>query len=501
MTTTYHLALDCGAESGRVMLGTLSRSADDSDGKLALEELHRFPTGAIRIAGSMRWDVLRIADELRQGVKLAVKRSLPISSLSADTWGVDYVLTRAGEPVLSLPRHYRDPRNIPAYDKVRKQLGEDAIFNETGIQFMAINTLYQLVAAKDADPGLLAAAERMIPMGDWFNYVFSGRAVGDASMASTSQLYNPRTRAWSWTLIDQLGLPKHLFPELVPCGTVLGPVTTEFATDTGLKADTKVIATCSHDTGAAVAGVPAEAGNDWAYLSSGTWSLLGVEHHEPVITPASRKYNFTNEVGVGHTIRLLKNISGLWVVQECRRAWEAAGITYDYTELTRLAEASAPLKSLINPNDPRFVTADAMPDKIAAYCRETKQPVPQTPGEFVRCALESLALSYRRTLGELEDTTGRRLTKLHIVGGGTKNLLLNQLAADATGRLVLAGPIEATAAGNILIQAMALGHLADLAAIRRVVRSSFPIITYQPRDDAAVSQQWAAAYNRFKDLP
>jgi rhamnulokinase len=489
--TTYHLALDCGAESGRVMLGTLNKS------RLELEELHRFPTGAVRLMDSMRWDVLRIADELRQGVRIAAARGLPISSLSSDTWGVDYVLTRAGEPILSMPRHYRDPRNIPAYDKTRKALGEDLIFSETGIQFMAINTLYQMVAAQDADPKLLQAAERMIPMGDWFNYIFSGKAVGDASMASTTQLYNPKTRTWSKTLIEKLNLPAHLFPEIVGCGTVLGPVTAIFARETGLNPSTKVITTCSHDTGAAVAGVPAEAGNDWAYLSSGTWSLLGVEHHEPVITEKSRKYNFTNEVGVGHSIRLLKNISGLWVVQECRRAWEAQGKVYDYSELTRLAEATKPLQSLINPNDPRFVTADDMPNKIAAYCRETKQPVPQTPGEFVRCALESLALSYRRTLSELEDTTGRTLTKLHIVGGGTKNQLLNQLAANATGRTVFAGPVEATAAGNILIQAMALGQLKDLAEIRRVVRNSFSIITYQPRDAAL----WDAAYNRFKDLP
>jgi rhamnulokinase len=489
--TTYHLALDCGAESGRVMLGTLT------DGKLELEEIHRFPTGVVRIMDSMRWDVMRIADELRQGVRMAAARGLPISSISSDTWGVDYVLTRAGEPILSMPRHYRDPRNIPAYDKTRKALGEDLIFAETGIQFMAINTLYQLVAAQDADPALLQTAERMIPMGDWFNFIFSGIAVGDASMASTTQLYNPKTRTWSKTLIEKLNLPKHLFPDIVACGTVLGPVTPIFANETGLNPTTKVITTCSHDTGAAVAGVPADNGNDWAYLSSGTWSLLGVEHHEPVITEKSRKYNFTNEVGVDHSIRLLKNISGLWVVQECRRAWEAQGKSYDYSELTRMAEVAPALVSLINPNDSRFVTADEMPNKIAAYCRETKQPVPQTPGEFVRCALESLALSYRRTLGELEDTTGRKLTKLHIVGGGTKNNLLNQFAANATGRTVFAGPGEATAAGNILIQAMALGHLKDLAAIRRVVRDSFSISTYQPRDAAL----WDAAYNRFKDLP
>jgi rhamnulokinase len=399
--------------------------------------------------------------------------------------------------MLALPRHYRDPRNLPAFEKTRKLLGDELIFNETGIQFMAINTLYQLVAAHDADPGLLQAAQSLIPMGDWFNYVFSGKAVSDTSMASTTQLYNPHTRSWSKTLIEKLGLPAHLFPEIVPCGTVLGPVTPAFVAETGLSPTTQVIATCSHDTGAAVAGVPADGSHDWAYLSSGTWSLIGVEHHAPVINEKSRKYNFTNEVGVGHTIRLLKNISGLWVVQECRRTWEAQGNGYDYGVLTRLAEEAKPLQSLINPNDPRFVTAGDMPNKIAAYCQETNQRVPQTTGEFVRCALESLALSYRRTLAELEDTTDRKITKLHIVGGGTKNQLLSQFAANATGRTVYVGPIEATAAGNILIQAMALGQLKDLAEIRRVVRHSFSIITHQPHDTSV----WDVAYNRFKDLP
>ncbi len=490
--TTYHLALDCGAESGRVILGTLYH-----DDKVKLEEIHRFPTGALNLMDSMRWDVPRIASELAHGVKIAAGRGFPISSISTDTWGVDYVLTREHEPMLALPRHYRDPRNIPAYDKTRKAIGEELIFNETGIQFMAINTLYQLVAANDADPGLLQAAHKLIPMGDWFNYIMSGKAVGDYSMASTTQLYNPRTRAWSKTLIEKLNLPQHIFPELVPCGTVLGLVLPAFAKETGLDPATKVIATCSHDTGAAVAGVPADKGDDWAFLSSGTWSLIGVEHNEAIITEKSRKYNFTNEVGVDHSIRLLKNISGLWVVQECRRFWEAEGKVFDYSELTRLAEDAKPLQALINPNDPRFVTAGDMPNKIAAYCKETNQYVPQTPGEFVRCSLESLALSYRHTLSELEDTTGRKITKLHIVGGGTKNQLLSQFAANATGRTVYVGPIEATAAGNILIQAMALGQIKDLAAIRRVVRNSFSIINHQPHD----TQVWDVAYKKFKDLP
>jgi len=487
-----YIALDCGAESARVMVGILQQ------GQLQLEEIHRFPTVGISVGESLRWDVLQIFEELRIGVRKAAQLKLPIASLSADSWGLDFVLIRDQEPILTPPRHYRDPRNLVYYEKVRKQLGEDVIFEETGIQFMPINTIYQLAAAQDESPELLTFADKLITMGDWFNYMFSGVAVGDASMVSTTQLYNPRRQEWSRPLIDALGLPHDLFPEIVPCGSILGPITEQVAESTGLASNTKVIASCSHDTGAAVVGTPAQSGQkDWAYLSSGTWSLLGVELDTPVITPKSRQYNFTNEVGLNHSIRLLKNISGLWVVQECRRKWESEGYSYDYSTLTEMASAASSLQSLINPNDPRFTTIGEMPEKIAAYCIESKQPVPESHGAFVRSSLESLALSYRKVLDELEETTGETLRTLHIVGGGSKNKLLNQLAANATGRRVLSGPSEATAIGNVLIQSLALGHLSSLSEIRNTVRNSFEIEEYLPQDQPI----WDKAYQRFLKLP
>ena len=487
-----YIALDCGAESARVIVGILQQ------GQLQLEEIYRFPTGGISIGESLRGDVLQILEELRIGVRKATQLNLPIASLSADSWGLDYVLVRDQEPVLTPPRHYRDPRNLVSYERVCERIGKDFIFEETGIQFMPINTIYQLAAAQEECPELLTFADTLIPMGDWFNYMFSGVAVGDASMVSTTQLYNPRKQKWSRPLIDALGLPNNLFPEIVPCGSVLGPITDQVVESTGLASNTKVIASCSHDTGAAVAGIPAQSGQeDWAYLSSGTWSLLGIELDVPVITSKSRQYNFTNEVGLNHSIRLLKNISGLWVIQECRRKWTSEGYSYDYSTLTEMAAAASSLQSLINPSDPRFTTIGEMPEKIAAYCIESKQPAPKSHGAFVRSSLESLALSYRKVLDELEETTGETLRTLHIVGGGSKNKLLNQLAANATGRRVLSGPSEATAIGNVLIQSLALGHLNSLPEIRNTVRNSFLIEEYLPQDQHI----WDNAYQRFLKLP
>ena len=486
-----YIALDCGAESARVMVGILHQR------QLQLEEIHRFPTGSISVGESLRWDVLQIFEELRIGVRKAAQLNLPIASLSADSWGLDFVLIRDQEPILTPPRHYRDPRNLVSYKKVCKQLGEDFIFEETGIQFMPINTIYQLAAAQEECPELLTFADKLIPMGDWFNYMFSGIAVGDASMASTTQLYNPHKHEWSKPLIDALGLPYDLFPEIVPCGSILGQINEQVADSTGLASNTKVIASCSHDTGAAVVGTPAQSEQkDWAYLSSGTWSLLGIELAAPVITSKSRQYNFTNEVGLNHSIRLLKNISGLWVIQECRRKWAREGCSYDYSTLTEMASVASSLRSLINPNDPRFATIGEMPEKIAAYCIESKQPVPENHGAFVRSSLESLSLSYRKVLDELEETTGKSLRTLHIVGGGSKNKLLNQLAANATGRRVLSGPSEATAIGNVLIQSLALGHLSSLSEIRQTVRNSFEIEEYLPQDQSI----WEKAYQRYLKL-
>ena len=480
MNARHYIACDLGAESGRVMLGTLN------NGQLTLEEIHRFPNATVVIQGTWRWDVLRIFDELKTGLRKVAERGLKIESLSTDSWGVDYVWLKDREPLLTAPFHYRDVRTDGGLERAFAAVPAAEIFAETGIQFMPINTLYQLHWEAANRPWLFKSADRFLLIGDYFNYLFSGRATAEQSLASTTQLYNPKKKKWSRLLLKKLGLPKKLFPEIVPAGTVLGPAAPEL----GLT-DTQVVASCSHDTGAAVAAVPAT-GTGWAYLSSGTWSLLGVELKKPLITELSRQHNFTNEVGYGHTIRFLKNIIGLWILQECRRQWGKS----DYVELRQLAAQAAPLRTLINPNDARFGKPSNMPEKIIAFCQETGQPVPTTPGEFTRCILESLALLYRRTLEQLEACTGQPVTTLHIVGGGSQNLLLNQFSANATGRTVIAGPAEATATGNILIQALALGQLKNLAELRQVVRNSFAVQKYQPQNAAV----WAQAYDRFQKL-
>jgi rhamnulokinase len=488
MSQYYYVACDLGAESGRVMLGTL---ADD---KLTLEEIHRFPNGPVAVNGTMRWDVLRIFDELKTGLRKVAARNIKIESLSCDSWGVDYVWLRGNEPMLTAPFHYRDARTDGGFERAFAVVPREEIFAETGIQFMTLNTLYQLHADAQTRPWILKSAERFLTIGDYFNYLFSGVPKVEESFASTTQLYNPKRKKWSRTLLKKLGLPKKLFPEVVKSGSVLGPMLEELAKETGLQG-VQVVASCSHDTGAAVAAVPAE-GKGWAYLSSGTWSLLGIELKKPIITDQSREFNYTNEIGFGSSIRFLKNIVGLWLVQECRRAWAAAGREYSYAELVELAAKAEPLRSLVNPSAGRFAKPSQMPEKIAAYCRETGQPAPETPGQFIRCACESLALQYRKTIEELELLSGKPIARLHIVGGGTKNTLLNQLAADATQRTVFCGPVEATAIGNILIQGLALGHVASLAALRQIVGQSFPITTYQPE----TGPTWPAAYARFQEL-
>jgi len=484
MPTYNYIACDLGAESGRVMLGTLA------DGKLTLAEVHRFSNGPVNVAGTMRWDVLRIYDELKAGIRKVAARGLKVESLSSDSWGVDYVWLKDNEPLLTVPYHYRDARTDGGFERAFAVVPKEEIFAETGIQFMTLNTLYQLHADAQRRPWVFKGADRFLCIGDYFNHLFSGVAKAEVSLASTTQLYNPKKKKWSKPLLKKLGLPAKRFPEIVPSGTVLGAALPEL----GL-GDAKVIATCSHDTGAAVAAVPGE-GQGWAYLSSGTWSLLGIEAKKPIITDASREANFTNEVGYGHSIRFLKNIVGLWILQECRREWAAAGNDYDYATLAKLAGAATPLQGLINPNADRFLKPGDMPAKIAVYCRETGQPVPSSHGQTVRCILESLALLYAQTIADMNRITGQQIKRLHIVGGGSKNELLNQFAANATGLPVIAGPVEGTAIGNILIQAIALGQLADLAALRQVVRDSFPVTPYAPQNDAA----WPAAAQRFAKL-
>lgn len=482
---THYLACDLGAESGRLMLGTLDR------GRIALEELHRFSNDPVKAGDGLHWNMAALFDELRAGLKKAAARKAPISSFSADSWGVDYILYDERGEMMPPVWHYRDTRTARGVENVKTRVDWPTIYGETGIQFMALNTIYQLAAEPSER---LAKARQILLIGDAFNFYCCGVARNEVSLASTTQLYNPRTKTWSKKLLAALGLREEMFASVVPSGTRLGKLKKELAAETGLP-QIEVIASCSHDTGAAVAAVPASGGN-WAYLSSGTWSLMGVESAHPVITGQGRDANFTNEIGFGGTVRLLKNIVGLWLVQECRREWAAHGQEFDYVTLTQLASDSQPFVSFINPADARFVSPGDMPAKIAAFCTETGQPAPESPGAFVRCALESLAMFYRVTLRQLERVIEKKIERLNIVGGGSKNMLLNQFAANALQIPVTAGPAECTALGNILVQTIALGHLPSLTAARGVVRNSFEVAAVEPQAVA----EWDRAFGRFEIL-
>ncbi len=467
----FYLAIDLGAESGRVMLGTLT------DDRISLAEVHRFPNHLRRAGASLHWDIPALFQEVKSGLRQAGALKLPIASVSTDSWGIDYVLLDEAGEIMPPAFHYRDPRTARGVQRVRSMVPWPEVFAETGIQFMPLNTIYQLAAE---DPTRLSSARQLLPMADAFNYFLSGVPRAEESLASTTQLYNPRTRDWSPKLLSVLGFPRAVFPPIVPSGSKLGTVRPELARELGLS-PLEVIATCSHDTGAAVAAAPGD-GDDWAYLSSGTWSLLGAELRTPLLTDRCRDFNFTNEIGHGGTVRLLKNLVGLWIVQECRREWGRQGHEYDYATLMSLAEAAPAFTALINSDEARFLAPGNMPQKIAAYCHETNQPAPTTPGATVRCILESLALAYRRTLAQLEELVGHSISRLHLVGGGSQSALLNQFTANALGIPVLAGPVEATALGNVLLQAISLGHLPSLAAARELVRNSFPIIRFDPRN-------------------
>lgn len=481
----HYLAFDLGATSGRLMLGTIN------NGKISLEELHRFGNEIVKAGKSLHWNVDALFGELRAGLKKAAARKLPISSISTDSWGVDYILYDAQDRIIEPTFCYRDPRTAKGVKNAKAKVTWKTIYGETGIQFMALNTIYQLAAESSAR---LKKAKKLLLIGDAFNYYCSGVAAHEESLASTSQLYNPVAVNWSEKLLTKLGLPAALFTPVAPSGTCLGPMRKELANAAGLP-QIEVIASCSHDTGAAVAAVPGK-GNNWAYLSSGTWSLMGVELPKPVITDDSRELSFTNEVGFGGSIRFLKNIVGMWIVEECRREWAKEGKNYDYKTLDQWTAKAAPFVSLIDPNDPRFVSPDDMPAKITAFCQETGQPVPATPGAMLRCVYESLALLYAITRKRVEKLTGRKIKQLHIVGGGSKNDLLNQFTANALQVPVLAGPKEATAIGNIVVQAIALGHLKNLAEARDVVRRSCDLVTFQPKE----AKKWQDALKRFEKV-
>jgi rhamnulokinase len=482
----HYLACDLGAESGRLMAGALEGE------RLEMKEIHRFPNGAVESAGSLVWNIGGLWGELEKGLRVASRLNLPFGSISTDSWGVDYILFSKEGRMLEPVYHYRDRRAEQGVARALARVDREMIFAETGIQFMPINTLFQLASE---ERHRLESAGVLLGIADGFNYLLSGRGVAEESLASTTQLYNPLARSWSRRLLEKLELPSQLFPPIVPSGTRLGTLKAELAERSGL-GGIEVIATCSHDTGAAVAAVPALNERAWAYISSGTWSLIGVELDQPLLTEECRAANFTNELGYGGTVRLLKNIVGLWILQECRRHWAAEGKKFSYEELARLAEEADFSVPLIDPGDSRFLTPGGMPAKIAGYCGETGQPEPQTPGQTVRCVLQSLALSYAAALRTIEQLTGKTMEVIHIVGGGSRNSLLNQLTANAAGAPVVAGPVEATAAGNLLAQALALGHLPSLPAARRVVERSFPLLTYEPAEIEA----WKREQDRFQEI-
>jgi rhamnulokinase len=483
------LAYDLGAESGRAVVGHL-----ESD-RLRMEEIHRFPNGPVRVLDSLYWDILRLWADIKHGLGLAAQAyGSDLASIGLDTWGVDFGLLAADDTLLGNPYHYRDSRTNGMMEAAFEIVPCEEIYRQTGIQFMQLNSLFQLVAMARADSPALDAARTFLNIPDLLNFWLSGRKASEFTIATTSQCYNPGTHDWAREMLERLGIPTHMFGDIVQPGTVLGPLRVSVAEETG-SGSLPVIASAGHDTGAAVAAVPAT-GSDYIYLSSGTWSVMGVEVKDPVINDRGLAYNFTNEGGVEGTFRFLTNIMGLWLVQECRREWARAGESYSYDELTSMAAEAPAFGPLVSLADNRFLPPGDMPARIQDFCRETGQRVPETKGEIVRCALESLALAYRSVAEGLDEMMGRRLPTLHIIGGGSQNRLLNQLAADATGRTVVAGPVEATAIGNLLVQAMALGHIANLAEGRALVRRSFEVETYVPQGTTA----WDEAYAGYLAL-
>ncbi len=494
MPQQTYLAADLGASGGRVVAGHFDGA------RLSLEEAHRFDNGPVHIGDSLYWDLLQLWTQLQEGLRVAGKNfGGAIHSVGVDTWGVDYGLLGRGDTLLGNPNHYRDPRTRGMVDRAFSRVAREVIFAETGVQFMELNTLYQLLAMQETDSPLLEVAESLLMMPDLFHWLMTGEKAVEQTNASTTQLYNARERTWSSKLIEAFGLPAQLFGQIVPPGTRLGKLRKQTAAEVGL-APIDVVLPATHDTASAVVAVPAEGSPamkpDWCYISSGTWSLMGVEVPEPVIGEGCSALNFTNEAGVDGTTRLLKNIAGLWLVQECRRVWAAQGQDYSWDDLVSAAEQSPSHGAVLDTDDPRLVAPQDMPQTIATLCKESGQTPPATHGGVIRCALESLALRYRHVAASLEQLTGGQLRTIHIVGGGSQNALLSQMTADATGRAVVTGPVEATAIGNVLMQAIAAGECGSVAEAREVIRNSFELKTYQPR----ATEAWDELAARFEQV-
>lgn len=485
-----HLAIDLGAGSGRVMAGLMG------DRRFSLEEVNRFENQPVEDGARLYWDFESLWQGIVEGLTLAVEKygADRIESIGVDTWGVDYGFLDSRGKLLATPRHYRDPRTRGVMRELLERVSADQIFAESGIQFMDINTMVQMGAEVKEPDSVLGRAKSFLMIPDLINHRLTGKALCERTNASTTQFYDPVKKGWSSLLFEALGLPMSVAPEFVDAGVVLGPVRKEIARKTGLSSETKVVTVGSHDTASAVAAVPAESGTRFGYLSSGTWSLLGVEISEPILTSRAREYNFTNEVGVFDTIRLLKNINGLWLVQECRRIWKEQGNDWSYLELARMAGGAMRLQSFIDPDDERFAGRCDMPREIRNYCRETGQMIPDEPAQILRVITDSLAMKIRFVLERLEKVTGESVDVLHIIGGGGQNDQLNRSIASSINRPVIVGPYEATAAGNIMMQKVALGSCKSLEEGRALIRASFETKSFEP----AYSKEWSEAYQRFQ---
>lgn len=492
MSQQVYLGVDLGAESGRVMAGLW-------DGKkMQLEELHRFPNGGVMIANSLRWNTVGLWNEIQTGLFAAAKRfGKSVVSVGVDTWGVDFALLSKSGELLGLPYHYRDARTRGILPKAFAKVPREEIFAATGLQFMELNSLFQLLALQRHSPELLDNAETLLFTPDFLHFCLSGARVCEFTIATTSQCVNPKKRAWATDLLQKFGLPTKVFPDIVPPGTRVGQLRAGLAERTGL-GPIAVVAPAAHDTGSAVAAVPTKNTGkpNWAYLSSGTWSLLGVEVQDALLSPRVLALNLTNEGGVDGTYRLLKNIMGLWLLQQCRRAFSEKSKEISYEQLERMAAEAPAFRSLVNPNDDRFLNPLDMPVAIQGFCRETNQPVPESEGQFARCVFESLALIYASVLDGLEELTGTKVEAVHIVGGGSRNKLLNSFTANACGRPVIAGPVEATVLGNLLVQARSHGEIRSLVDIRSAVRESSEVVQFEPAESVA----WKDARGRFAEL-
>ncbi len=488
-----YLAFDLGADSGRAIIGVLG------DGKIQLHEVHRFTHRPIHLPTGLHWDITGLWREICVGLGRAARwsaeKQLPITSVGVDTWGVDWALVKESGELAGLPHAYRDPRNLDAYDRAVAILGSSRIYDATGVRVMHLNSLYSVYAQFLADRSLFDSA-KLLFLPDLFHYWLSGEMSVEATVASTSQMVDCRSGDWTTELFRGLGLPTDILGSITPPGTVLGTLRPELARAAGLPPDMRVVVPAAHDTASAVAAVPVADGKDWCYVSSGTWSLLGAELDRPCVNEAAKSAMFTNELGVGGTSRFLKSIAGLWMIQECRRNYQEKGKLFEHAELAGLADRAASFRTLIDPDHHTFQAGGDMLEKISDFANLTGQPVPQDAGQFVRCCLESLALAYRNTLLKLESVTANRFSVLHIVGGGGKNKLLNQMAADATGKQVVVGPHEATATGNVLVQAMGDGRIESLSELRHVVAQSIDLQVCEPQ----VSRHWDDAYDRFLQL-